>query len=201
VLLITSQKADIVILLLLTISTSIYDPIYRRVIEEKNDEEKRLWCIVTYSSSLETFNSIVHIFHSGTPFLINLIAAIFLITHKSRRQSNLHSDRGYKQIFREQVLEHRRLLIAPVVLVILALPRLINPFTSKCMKSAKDSWIFLIGYFIAVVPSMLTLVVFILPSKFYMKEFHRTIIRYRSIRYGDVFNLLHISKQDQFCTS
>ena len=48
-----------------------------------------------YSSHLQIYNSIIHTFHFFTPFLINLISAIILITKKSRQQSNIHKHRTY----------------------------------------------------------------------------------------------------------
>ncbi len=63
------------------------------------------------------------------------------------------------------------------MLVILGLPRLILVFVSKCMKSGDDSWLFVIGYFISFLPPMLTFVIFIVPSKFYKKESHRSAIQ------------------------
>ncbi|CAF4800695.1 unnamed protein product, partial [Rotaria sp. Silwood2] len=146
------------------ISTSVYDPFHRRLIDEENDSEIRIWCIITYSTGLQVFSSVMHTFHFFAPFLINLISAIILITKKSHQQSNFQIHRTYNQLLREQFHEHKNLFIAPVILVILALPRLIIPFVSKCMKSASDSWLFLIGYFISFIPSMLTFVIYILRS-------------------------------------
>ncbi|CAF5116512.1 unnamed protein product, partial [Rotaria sp. Silwood1] len=88
--------------------------------------------------------------------------------------------RTYYDLIRENFHQHKPLFIAPVLLVILALPRSIMTFVSKCMKSANESWLFLVGYFISFIPPMLTFVIFILPSKFYKKEFHKTIMRYRT---------------------
>ncbi len=156
-----------------------YDPINRRLIDEENEDEKRIWCIVSYSSSLQIYNSFMNIFHFIVPFILNLISPIILITKISHQQSILHPHRTYKQILQEQLRQHRHLLIAPVVLVILALPRLIISFLSKCMKSVDDSWLFLAGYFISFIPPMLTFIIFILPSKFYKKEFQETVNRCR----------------------
>jgi hypothetical protein len=177
-----AAKLVIIILLIINVGTCIHDPIYRRLIDEENDGDdvKRIWCIVTYPSSLEIYNYIIHIFHFFGPFMINLISSIILITKKSRQQANLHKQRSYKEILRKQFREHRHLLTAPILLVILAVPRLIITFVSKCMKSANDSWLFLVGYFISFIPPMLTFVVFIMPSKFYMKEFHKTVAHYRT---------------------
>ncbi|CAF1539705.1 unnamed protein product [Adineta steineri] len=175
-----AAKIIIIILIIVIISTSIYDPFYRRLIDEENDDEIRIWCIITYSSSLKTFQSAIHGFHFNAPFVINLVSSIVLITRKSRQQSNLRTDRTYYQLLRQQLREHKNLLIAPVILVILALPRLIISYVSNCMKSASNPWIYLILYFISFIPPMLTFIIYVLPSKFYKQEFNKTIERYRT---------------------
>ncbi|CAF4899962.1 unnamed protein product, partial [Rotaria sp. Silwood2] len=160
-------KIVIVILVIFTIGTSITDLLYRRLIDEDTEDYKRIWCIVSYPSSLKIFNFIMHTFHFMTPFIINLMSAIILITKKSRRRSNLQINRSFKELLKEQIRQHKHLFTAPVLLVILVLLRLILSFVSKCMKSTNDAWLFLIGYFISFILPMLTFVVFILPSKFY----------------------------------
>ncbi|CAF0809741.1 unnamed protein product [Adineta steineri] len=175
----SQQAAKIVIftLLFIIITTLIHDPIHRRLIIEENydDDEKRIWCIVTYSSSLQIFNSFLYIFHFFGPFLINLVSTIILIINKSRQRSAMDTHQNYRQTLRQQFQQHRNLLTAPILLILLALPRLIIAFISKCMQSANDSWLFLIGYFISFIPSMLTFVIFILPSTFYIKHFRQTV--------------------------
>jgi hypothetical protein len=177
-----AAKFVIIILLIINGATFIHDPLFRHLIDEESndDDAKRTWCIATYSNSLQIYNYIIHILHFLGPFLFNLISSIILITNKSRQQANLHKQRSYKQIVREQFQEHRHLLTAPIVLVILALPRLIITFVSKCMKSSGDVWLFLTGYFISFIPPMLTFVVFVLPSKFYKKEFHKSVAQFRT---------------------
>ncbi|CAF3089752.1 unnamed protein product [Rotaria sp. Silwood2] len=173
-------KIVIIILLIFIISTSIYDPLHRRLIDEENEDDKRLWCITTYSSSLRIFNSIIHTFHFLGPFIINLVSSIMLVTKTSRQKTNLRSNQNYKEVLFKQIRQHKHLFTAPVVLVILAIPRLIISFISKCMKSTNDAWLFLIGYFISFIPPMLTFVIFILPSKFYKEQLRKTLIAYRT---------------------
>ncbi|CAF3812871.1 unnamed protein product [Rotaria sp. Silwood1] len=93
---ITIIKATYFHLLIVIIDTAIYDPFYRRLIDDDNEDDKRVWCIVTYPSTLQIFNSIIHTFHFLTPFVINLISAVILITKKSRQKSNLQINRSFK---------------------------------------------------------------------------------------------------------
>jgi hypothetical protein len=113
--------------------------------------------------------------------MINLISVTILIIKKSRLQSNIESRRSFKSLFRDQFQQHQHLLTAPIVLVILALPRLIMSYVSKCMKSSNDMWLFLVGYFISFIPPTLTFIIFILPSKFYKIEFYKSLAQYRTV--------------------
>jgi hypothetical protein len=170
----------VIILLVIIISgTCIHDPIYRDLIDEEsnNDNVKRTWCIVNYGSALRAYNSVINTIHFFGPFLINLISSLILITKKSRQEATIHRKRPYKQILIEQFQRNKHLLTAPIVSVILTLPRLIITFVSKCLKSNDDAWLFLTGYFISFIPSMLTFIIFILPSNFYQKEFRKSCTR------------------------
>ncbi|CAF3636743.1 unnamed protein product [Rotaria sordida] len=68
-------------------------------------------------------------------------------------------------------------LISPIVLMSLAIPRLISSFTTGCVKSTRNPWLFILGYYISYVPSMLTFIIYIIPSDLFKKEFYQTIRR------------------------
>ncbi|CAM4873275.1 unnamed protein product [Rotaria socialis] len=178
----SKKMAKLVIgsLLIFVIGTSVYDPLYRRIVEEDNEDEKRIWCIATYPARLQIFHSFINTFHFIVPFVINLISAVILITKRSRQQIYTQHQRPYKELLREQIRQHKHLFTAPVVFFILGLPRLIISFISKCMRSTNDAWLFLIAYFIPLVPPMLTYAVFVLPSKFYRKQCHKALNAYRT---------------------
>ena len=77
--------------------------------------------------------------------------------------------------------QHRNLLIGPCVLIILAIPRLVISLISGCLKSDRDSWLSLLGYFISLIPPLLTFILFVLPSTTYRKAFGQVVSRYRNI--------------------
>jgi hypothetical protein len=175
-----TAKLMIIILLILIVISYIHDPIHRKLIDEINNgdnRQNRIWCIVNYSSNFKIYNSFIHTFHFISPFIINLLSVIIFLGKKIRQQSNLHRHQPYKNILYKIIKEHQNLLIAPFILVLLGLPRLILLFVSKCMKSAHDVWLFLCGYFISFIPSMLTFLIFILPSSFYREIFRKTLKR------------------------
>ena len=159
-----------------TISTYIYDPIYRRLMED--EDEQHMWCISQYSSFVQIFDWSLNIFHFSTPFLINCISALMIIFTAARTRSSCQKTKSFKEHLYEQIQQHKHLLISPFILIILAIPRLIISFLSGCMESAQDSWFYLFGYFISFIPSIMTFVVFVLPSRIYMKEFKESMKRF-----------------------
>jgi len=176
-----AAKLVIIILLIVIVISYIPDPIHRKLIDEINSvdiRQNRIWCIVSYSSNLDIYNSFIHTFHVIGPFLINLVSSIILILKKTRQQSNLHKKQSYKKLLHKMIKEHKHLLTGPIVLVIFGFPRLVLLFISKCMKSENDGWLFLIGYFISFIPPMLLFLIFILPSTFYRETFCTTFKQY-----------------------
>ena len=167
-------------LLLMITTLTIYDPIHRQLVDDDStDEQKRTWCIVSYSSELVVFNQIVHLFHFFVPFILNIISASTIIILSTKRRRKTHKDKIYIDILREQFQQHRHLLISPIVLVILSLPRLIISFVAGCMSSNSSPSIYLISYLASFIPPMLTFVIFVLPSKLYKEEFRKTLTKYR----------------------
>ena len=95
----------------------------------------------------------MNIFHFFIPFIINIISAIIIIIKTARlTKQEFKLNKLINKLLREQFQQHSHILIAPILLIILAIPRLIISFVSGCMKSIDDAWLFLIGYFISFIP-------------------------------------------------
>lgn len=167
------SKFIIGFVVLFILGTSLQDPIHRHLTYD--EEEKRIWCTTKYSKSIHTFDSIMIILHFLLPFVINFISALIIISVVTRKRSKTQRHLSYKQQFKKQFNEHRHLIISPCIFVIVAWPRLIISFLFSCLKSTRNPWIFLIGYFVSFVPSTLGFVVFILPSNMYKKEFKKRV--------------------------
>jgi hypothetical protein len=178
----STAKFVIILLVILIVGTSIHDPIFRHLIdEESNDDDKnvkRIWCIAKYGSGLQVYNSIINTIQFFGPFVINLISTIILITRKSRQQATIQTKRLYKEILIEQLQQNKHLLTAPIVLVILALPRLIIGFISKCLKSSGDTWLFLAAYFISFVPQLLLLLYLFYHQNSIRKNFAKLLLNF-----------------------
>ena len=172
-------KLIILIVLILTIGTLVHDPIHRHLIDDENEDEKRIWCVVNYSTRLKNFDSIIGIVHFSVPLLINFISAVLIIGKTSRQRQTVRSTVTSKQNFYEQFRQHSHLLVAPIGLVLIGIPRLVIALVSGCMNSKRDSWLFLIGYFISFISSTLTFVLFVLPSESYKQAFTKSVTEYR----------------------
>ena len=115
------------------------------------------------------------IFHFCIPFCFNIISALCIIIITARTRSTARKDESYKQHMLKQLRQHKHTIISPFILILLALPRLIISFLSGCMKSARNPWIFIIGYFISLISSASMFAVFILPSELYRRSFQESM--------------------------
>ena len=149
--------------------------VYLHLFEDK--KEQRTWCVVLYSSLLYNYSSFIQFFHFFAPFLINLFSAIFIIIGTTLQRVALEDEHRFINHFKSKLKQHKHLLISPIILVILSLPRLIISFTLDCQKSSKHFWFFLLGYFISFMPSVFIFFVFVLPSPTYKKEFKQVLSR------------------------
>jgi len=159
----------ILILIFCIILTHLSDPLHRVLLDD--DSEQRKWCIVRYPLSIEKFDSINLFLHFVVPFAINAISAVMIIVLKTRSVFTIKKQQSYLEHLLKQIHQFRHLLISPCVLVLLSVPRLILAFLPGCMKSTEDLWIYLAGYFVSFVPSLLIFPIFVLPSNVYRKEF------------------------------
>ncbi|CAF4521974.1 unnamed protein product [Rotaria socialis] len=136
---------------IVTIITQIHDPIHRQLIDDIDEDERRIWCLTKYSYSSQIYNSFINLFHFLVPLSINLVTTLIMIKKIARRRLNIYPQQSYQDHFQRQIYRHQHLF-------------------KRCMKSAHEPWIFLIGYFVSFIPSMMTFVVFVLPSKNYKSE-------------------------------
>ncbi|CAF1349610.1 unnamed protein product [Adineta ricciae] len=166
------------------ILTHLHDPFHRQLIEDIDFDEERTWCIVQYSTSLNIYNSFITLFHFLTPFTINFLSTIIIIIKIARNRSTIQSGLSYSEHLKLQLIQYKHQFMASLILVLLGLPRLVISFINGCMKSPHHSWLFLTGYLVSFLPSMMTFVIYVLPSKMFKDEFdqvvRQTIRRFRN---------------------
>jgi len=143
------------------------------------ETENHVLCVINYSRSVQDYNSAILFFHLIAPFVANLFSALYIIFGTARQRSVTRPKQTYREHVLEQFNEHKQLVISPIILLILALPRLIISLLSGCVDASKNPWLYLCGYFISFIPSMLIFVVFVFPSELYMKTFKESLRRWR----------------------
>ncbi|CAF1244903.1 unnamed protein product [Adineta steineri] len=177
-------RCIIVILPFFVMGSIIHEPIYRELHEiktETNTAEIDRWCITHYSPFVQQYNTIILFFHLAVPCIINLCSALFIIFGSARQRSTAQTRRTLRQHIYDQFSQHKQLLISPMVLLILSLPRLIMSMLSECVNPSNHQWLFLSGYFISFTPSMLIFIVFVLPSNLYRRAFKESLTRWRRL--------------------
>ncbi|CAF0797016.1 unnamed protein product [Adineta steineri] len=129
-------------------ATIIHEPLHRDVFEhqvKERDEwfemkviEIYRWCAINYSRVVKDYNTAILFIHLIGPFIANLFSALFIIFGTARQRSLAQTSRSYVTHIREQLREHKQLVISPAILLILAMPRLIISLLSGCVKIESD---------------------------------------------------------------
>jgi hypothetical protein len=172
----STAKWTILGLVIVTIATNIHDPIYRSLFDEIDNDEKRIWCILKYPSAIRIMDSVMNMFHLIIPFIINLISAIIIIIINVRQRATVQTKQKYIKVLKEQIEQHKNLLIGPCVLIILNIPRLSISFASDCIKSASNSWLFLVGYFISFISLTLAFILFVYHQQYTKKHLVKLLV-------------------------
>ena len=138
---------------------------------EKYETENHVLCVISYSRSVQDYNTVILFFHLVVPFVANLLSALYIIFGTARQRSVTQTKQTYQDHVLEQLSKHKQLVISPIILLVLSLPRLVIALASGCVDASNNPWLYLSGYFISFTPPMLVFVVFVFPSKLYMKTF------------------------------
>ena len=175
----SKDTAKWIIILIILINIILLIPQLSSLHLFNDKQEGRTWCVILYSSKLHIYNSFLIFFHFFTPFMINFFSAIFIIIATARQRITTQTKQLYIKQFKNKLNQHKHLLISPIILIILSLPRLIISFTLDCRKTSEHFWLYLIGYFVSFMPSVFVFVVFVLPSAVFKKSFKQAIFRSR----------------------
>ncbi|CAF1480449.1 unnamed protein product [Adineta steineri] len=136
-------------------------------------------CITRYSPSVQDYNTAVLFFHLVGPFIVNLSSALVIIFGGAQQRSVARTNQSFKEHVQQQFREHKQLIISPIVLLVLSIPRLIISLLPGCVKTSENLWLYLGPYFISFTPSMLIFLIYVFPSELYMKAFKQSFNRIR----------------------
>jgi hypothetical protein len=173
----------ILILPFCIISTLMHELIYRRlfVYQRGTDEngegtiERYVSCVTHYSPTIQDYNTTILFVHLVVPFLANLCSALFIIFGVARQRSVAQTGQTFSEHIRKQFKEHKQLIISPIILLVLSIPRLIISLLPGCVKISENFWLYLSAYLISFIPPMLIFIIFVVPSELYMKAFKQSL--------------------------
>ena len=160
---------------LIIMATTIHEPLFRKLV--KDEQQGRSWCVAQYSTSVQQYNTFIIFVHFLAPFCANFFSALFIIFGSARQRSTVRRAQTYREHVYEQLREHRRVVISPLVLVALASPRLIISLVSGCIDTSQNPWWHFSSYFMSFIPSVIVFVLYVLPSQLYKREFNASMTR------------------------
>jgi hypothetical protein len=160
---------------------------FRGIIIDPLDE--RAWCVLTQVSDrpeLLALYSTLNILSFLIPLASNLISAIIIIlgTLESKQktnkkaQININGDTPWiirLNAIKNEILQHKHILITPLLLAILSLPHLILTFIFVCTKLDQHSISSIIVYLLGFLPTMTIPFTFVWPSQIYRTAFLATL--------------------------
>ncbi|CAF3806881.1 unnamed protein product [Adineta steineri] len=164
-------------------ATIIHEPLHRDIFEHQVKDdldktkiiERNSWCAIQYSRAVQDYNTAILFVHLIGPFIANLFSALFIIFGTARQRSLAQTSQNYIAHIREQLGEHKQLVISPAILLILSIPRLIISLLSGCVKVSDKPWLYLSAYFISFTPAILVFIVFVIPSELYRKTLKQSL--------------------------
>ncbi|UJR12115.1 hypothetical protein I4U23_016293 [Adineta vaga] len=156
--------------------------IFRRIVIDTHDE--RAWCVLTLNADrpvILVLYSISNVLWFILPLIINFASSIIIIQRTTALKNQIKNKttppnqnkstrlKLRMDLIKKSISQHKHILIAPIVLGCLAVPRLVLSFIFVCQKLDRQPYISLISYCIAFLPCMAIVFVFILPSEIFRK--------------------------------
>ncbi|CAF1466123.1 unnamed protein product [Adineta ricciae] len=171
----------IAVLILLGCLSSV-ELVFRRALLDQQDG--RVWCVLTLDRDQ---HALMHILYAAynillivLPLIINLSSAAMIIrgTVQSKQRTKKEKDTHLQLIVKKEISKHKHIIIGPLVLGLLAIPRLVFTFIFVCTKLNRRPFLNFFVYLLGFLPSIANLFVFVLPSTLYNTALH-TFIKQR----------------------
>jgi uncharacterized membrane protein len=161
----------------LNILTTLHRPFYLVLVDELtlNDEPAgHPWCVLDLAATRWIiYEKVINICHLIIPFILNLLSVIGFILHKVNFEltsaTRKNKDTRFV-IMKEQLLKYKPLIISPIIILILEIPRFVFTFTLACIEHPWQRYVHLVSYLISYLTLTGVLFIYILPSPKYKKQ-------------------------------
>ncbi|UJR23203.1 hypothetical protein I4U23_026222 [Adineta vaga] len=172
-------KLVIPILFLYHFISVLYEPFFRQIVDTSN----RSWCTLkSYHYSLLNYESTRNIFHFIIPYMINLLFPILWIFTLTKQKCTLYQNVSTWINLQNVLYTYKHTIISSYILVLLNTPRFILTFSLTCIEHKWQNTAYITAYLLSLIPMMMNLFIFVLPSPKYRPVFIgllQRLVRYR----------------------
>ena len=179
-----AAKIVIPILILYHFLISLHEPFHRRLLADAHFAD-RAWCVLHFHTRFfSTFEIITNIIHLFLPIIVNLFGTIAMLIILVKHKIALKQNASMWLNLRGVVSTYRDNIISSCTLVVSATPHLAIVSHLNCVTRSWENRIYLVSYFVYLVPLMTSFFIFVLLSAKYRAELDR--MYQRSVRYISV---------------
>jgi hypothetical protein len=170
--------------LIILFSMHVHEIIYYTIIQHLSTDSSI--CVTNFDTKLiSTYNRISTLIHYLFPFFIQIICITFLIVLAARSRMKAMGHRmTFGEVLKKQFETQKELYVTPMIIVLSALPQAILTFSFACTQLSDWQRHTLLGsYLLSYAPQVLGFILFVLPSTSYKKEFYKTFIGKKSLKW------------------
>jgi hypothetical protein len=172
-----------IVTITIVFSMHIHEIFYYTIVKDSNNQTL---CVINFEQAhILLYDRVTVLFHSLGPFIIQVVSVtrlIVLITQSRAKTRREGKNVSFNNLLMQQFKKQKELYINPAIIILSALPQIVLSFSIACteLSSAWQRYLLLITYFLSYLPQMISLVLHILPSTLYKREFHETSL-YKNI--------------------
>ena len=166
---------------------ALHKPFHRRLLPDSHVAH-RAWCFLHFNTRFSsTFEIVTNMIHLSLPIIVNLFGTIVMLVILVNHKVALKQNASVWSDLREVIYTYRHNIISSCILVVLATPHLVMVSCLSCATRLWENTIYLVFYFVYLVPLMTSFFIFVLLSAKYRGElgrvYQRSLLYIRSERY------------------
>ena len=168
-----------IITILIVFGMHIHEIFYYTIVKDSNNATL---CVINFVETyISRYDRATVLFHSLGPFIIQSCSVTTLIVLLARSRARIvqgQNTNTFNEFLKKQLKKQKELYINPAINILSTLPQIILSFSLACteLSSAWKRYLILTTYFLSYFPQMLSLILHVLPSTLYNKEFGETFI-------------------------
>ena len=178
------SRLVILIVFLVNILTTLHRPFHLRLVDEPSfghETQGHPWCVLDFDkTSWNTYEKVINLCHLLIPLILNILSIIIFLSYKVNFELKLDIRENKANVYgviKEQLLKYKALLISTTTIIILEIPRIVLTLTLACIDHPWQRYVYLIGYLISFLPLAGIVLIYVVPSPKYRKQFKIVVTR------------------------